>query len=94
MMEARTQNPSVEQRLLTCFSAVFPERSGTELVSASREAMQEWDSLASVTLLTVVNEEFDTGIDLFDFQNLGSFQSLLEYLQATTGAPAGSVSHD
>lgn len=88
-----TEMTNVAGRLLTCFSAVFPERPEPELALASREAMQEWDSLASVTLLTLVNEEFRTNIDLFDFQRLGSFEALLEYLQETSAAPAGSVSH-
>lgn len=88
-----TESTNLTQRLLTCFAAVFPGRSAPELALASREAMQEWDSLASVTLITLVNEEFHTTIDLFDFQRLGSFEALLEHLRETSAAPAGSVSH-
>lgn len=72
---------NIAECLLTCFSAVFPERSRQELASASRDSIEEWDSLASVTLLSLVNEEFQTDIDLFEFQELGSFDALLRYLE-------------
>jgi acyl carrier protein len=81
----------IAQRLLTCFSAVFPKQSRQDLEIASRDAMQEWDSLASVTLLSLVNQEFNTDIDLFEFQDLGSFASLLRYLQEAVGVAGESA---
>jgi acyl carrier protein len=83
----------VMPRLLTCFSAVFPNRSRQELTSASRDSIEEWDSLASVTLLSLINEAFDTEIDLFDLQDLGSFDSLLAYLQDAAGVAGENVAH-
>jgi acyl carrier protein len=70
----------LKNRLSGCFGAVFPGRSAEELMRADRETMQEWDSLASITLLTVVQEEFQVTIDLFDLEKFGSFSALLEYL--------------
>jgi acyl carrier protein len=83
----------VSQRLLTCLAAVFPNRSRQELAFASRDSIEEWDSLASVTLLGLVNEEFKTDIDLFDFQDLGSFDALLARLQQATGVAGESRAH-
>lgn len=84
---------TIAQRLLTCFSAVFPKRSRQELAFASRDSIEEWDSLASVTLLSLVNEEFSTDIDLFDFQDLGSFDGLLRYLQEAADVTGRNVVH-
>ena len=38
-----------------------------------------WDSLATATLLGVVEEEF--GVDVGDFDALDSFESLLAYVE-------------
>jgi acyl carrier protein len=76
---------SIQERLAGCFSAVFPNRSPEELSSATRDRIPEWDSLAAVTLLTVVQQEFQVEMDLFDLEELGSFSSILHYLTERTG---------
>jgi len=40
-----------------------------------------WDSLASVTLLAVLEEEFQIQIDPEDLEHLVSFELILDYLQ-------------
>jgi len=80
-----------DERLATCFSAVFPNRSREEIVSASRDSIAEWDSLAAITLLSLVQQEFDTDIDLFDFERLGSFRLILNHLQENVGAAGGKA---
>lgn len=52
----------VKERLIKCFSAVFPELSPQEILTASASTTGAWDSLTAVTLLAVVEEEF--GIEL------------------------------
>ena len=52
----------VKQKLIRCFSVVFPELSPHEIVTASPSTNGAWDSLTAVTLLAVVEEEF--GIEL------------------------------
>ena len=74
------------ERLATCFSAVFPNRSREEIVSASRDSIAEWDSLAAITLLSLVQQEFDTDLDLFDLERLDSFRLILDHLQEKVGA--------
>jgi len=74
------------ERLATCFSAVFPNRSREEIVSASRDSIAEWDSLAAITLLSLVQQEFDTDLDLFDLERLDSFRLILDHLQENVGA--------
>jgi acyl carrier protein len=79
---------ALEDRLLTCFTAVFPNRSREELMSATRESIAEWDSLSFVTLITLVQQQFDIEIDLLDTDDLDSFRSMFEYLQRNTDKAA------
>lgn len=82
-----------EERLALCFSAVFPDRSREEILSATRESITEWDSLASVTLLALIQHEFKADIDLFDLEDLNSFQLLLDYLQRQEATSGGDANH-
>ena len=82
-----------EERLALCFSAVFPNRSREEILSASQECIMEWDSLASITLLAVIQQEFEMDIDLFDLENLDSFQLLLDYLRRQAEKGDGESNH-
>ena len=82
-----------EERLRTCFAAVFPNRSREEIVSATRDSIAEWDSLAAVTLLALIQQEFNTDIDLFDFEDLGSFRLLLDHLVRNADFANGNAAH-
>lgn len=70
----------VEGRLAACFSAVFPNRSAEEIPTADRDSWAEWDSLAGIMLLTVLQQEFQLEVDPLDLERLSSFGSLLEYI--------------
>jgi acyl carrier protein len=67
-------------RLKTCFSIVFPTLSDGEIPHSSVATVGNWDSLATVTLVAVVEEEF--GIQVVP-EAVGDFQSfdlVLDYL--------------
>ena len=70
----------LQDRLVACFSAVFPNRSAQEILSADRDSLAEWDSLAAIMLLTVLQQEFHLEIDPLDLNRLGSFRSLSEHI--------------
>jgi acyl carrier protein len=74
MNDART-------RLIKCFVAVFSELSEQEIPLASPVTVGSWDSLASITLVSVIEEEFRTEIDPDDLEQLVSFELVLDYLQ-------------
>ncbi len=74
-------------RLRTCFSRVFPDWSDAEILQAKAGETPEWDSLATVTLLSLIDEEFGVSLDLDDFEEPMSFQSLLKCVE---GSPAGA----
>ncbi len=72
----------LELGLQQCFSTVFPDLPPDDLASAVLDATPQWDSLATVTLVTVMEEEFGIAIDYNDFPKLTSYRSILEYLRA------------
>jgi acyl carrier protein len=70
-----------QARLAGCFSAVFPELSADEITKASTTSVQNWDSVAGVTLLAVVEEDFGISIEIDDLTKFDSFAGFLSYLQ-------------
>ena len=71
---------TLDERLLRCFASVFHDMPSTDLRSASVESLADWDSLASVTLADLVEDEFGLEIDLFDIVELASFQAIRTYV--------------
>lgn len=76
---------NIEKRLTACFSAVLTELAPEEIAQASSTSVASWDSLAAVTLLAVVEEEFGIRIDDEDSAKFYSFQNILTYLQQAAG---------
>jgi len=68
-------------QLTRCFSAVFPHLSQQEIQRASLTSVGSWDSVATVTLLAVIEEEFGVQFDIQELERLVSFDSILECLQ-------------
>jgi acyl carrier protein len=71
----------IEKRLAACFSMVLPELAPAEIGRASVTSVESWDSVATVTLLVVVEEEFGINIDVEDPARFNSFKSILTFLQ-------------
>ena len=76
----------LENRLTICFASVFPELTEAEIRNASIESLGVWDSLSSVTLAAVIQEEFNLEIDLEILPTLESFEGFRNYLQAASPA--------
>ena len=72
---------NLEHRLVRCFSSVFPELNEDQIRSASVDSVADWHSLASVTLISVVQEEFGVQVGLTDLPNLVSFSAVQNYVQ-------------
>jgi acyl carrier protein len=70
-----------ETRLAKCFFAVFPELSSAEITRASSSSVDSWDSVTTVTLLAVVEEEFGISIEVDDPARFDSFGGILDYLE-------------
>jgi len=80
-----------EQRVVRCFASVFPKLPEDRIPSAKVDNVKEWDSLAMVTLVAVLEQEFGAEIDMLDLPDLASFEGVLRYLcnrgLATSEAP-------
>ncbi len=83
--EERVSNPEMAARLERCFAAVFPDLPPAELRQADAEKVPAWDSMATVTLMAVVNEEFGRDLDLDQVEPLRSFESMLVFLESQPG---------
>jgi acyl carrier protein len=74
--------PSVEERLQTCFSAVFPDLSVAEIRRANSASIATWDSLATVTLVSVIEEEFGISIPPEEYDFMVSFELINQSLES------------
>jgi acyl carrier protein len=73
--------PDVSTRLARCFAAVFPDLAEDEIGRASATSVGAWDSLATVSLLSLIEEEFALQVGSEDFESFVSFELILDYLQ-------------
>jgi acyl carrier protein len=69
------------QRLTNCFQVVFPELPLEAIPSASTTTIATWDSVAAITLMNVLEDEFSLEMDLDDLADLDSFEKIHAYLQ-------------
>src|SRR5271169_2294013 len=61
--QEKRKMPDVETRLVGCFLTVFPQLSEADIRGVSQERLEQWDSIAAITLVNVIEEEFSTQID-------------------------------
>jgi acyl carrier protein len=74
-----------KDRLVKCFEIVFPELTKQTVTSASQETVATWDSVAAITLVNVIEEEFQFQMDFDLLPELNSFGSILAYVEAQLG---------
>lgn len=70
-----------DDRLLRCFASVFPALSEGEIRESNVNPLFEVDSLAGVTLVTLIDQEFGVNVDLPDLLELGSFEAISQFLR-------------
>ena len=68
-------------------SAVFPHLGPEEVPLATTSSVGEWDSLATLNLIAVIQEEFGVEIEPEDFENFVSFELVLDLLERKVHAP-------
>ena len=71
---------TVEERLVKCFGMVFPSLSAEEIRLATPATVKEWDSVAAITLVTVMEEEFETSLDFEVMAELDSFGKIAQHM--------------
>jgi acyl carrier protein len=75
-----------ESRLRRCFTLAFPDIEEKQLRHATTDTLASWDSIANVTLINLIEEEFGAEMTLEDVEHLNSFEGYLAYMQ--TRVPA------
>lgn len=70
----------IREKLTRCFAAVFPQLSPQEIAVANADNTPGWDSMAQVTLLSVIGEEFEMDVDFEQFEGATSFEAMAERL--------------
>jgi acyl carrier protein len=78
-----------DDRLVRCFAGVFPTLSVEEIRTADVVPLFDLDSLAGVTLVTLIDQEFGVDVEMSDLLKLGSFQAIEQYLQKQN--PSGVI---
>ena len=72
----------VEKRLEKCFSSVFPEIPPEKIRNADARTNSKWDSIAQVTLISLIGEEFGLSMDFGEFADACSFPEILQILSS------------
>ncbi|HUA83692.1 MAG TPA: acyl carrier protein [Bryobacteraceae bacterium] len=71
----------LDTRLRRCFSTAFPNLSPEAIPSAEQTEVEGWDSVAAITLIALIEEEFAAPIDLEALPELTSYRAIREYLE-------------
>lgn len=74
-----------KSRLIHCFSVVFPDLENQEIPTSNVASVGAWDSLASINLYSLVEEEFGIDISMDDLVNLLSFEMILDFVEGGNG---------
>ncbi len=71
----------ITTRLVSCFRTVFPSLPESEVRNASQASVEAWDSVAAITLVNVIEDEFGIQMDFDRLAELDSFSRVDEYLR-------------
>ena len=84
----------LRRRLTACFATVFPHLSENQILQASPRTVAEWDSVSAISLVNVIEEEFEIQIDFEYLADLDSFDAIAGYLatDSTSADAAGNGS--
>jgi acyl carrier protein len=72
---------SAQDRLIPIFKAAFPKLRG-QVEQATRDNTEDWDSIATVKLAAMIEEEFEVSVD---FDDAAAWQSFADVLAGISG---------
>ena len=76
---------NISERVTNCFLNVFPDVAPPDIATASTASLSAWDSIAHITLLSSIAEEFNIELEPEDFEELTSHSRIVEYVGHRTG---------
>lgn len=77
-----------ESRLISIFESVFPDLPADRIQSATQSTVPNWDSVAAITLMNLIEEEFSLEMDFDDLADLTSFGKILAYIDRKLSSSA------
>jgi acyl carrier protein len=72
---------AIASRVSQCFLNVFPDLTAADLPRASQAGLPQWDSVAHVTLLSAISEEFQIELDDESFESLTSYLLVVDFVE-------------
>lgn len=87
-MTAFDSAEGTQAAVLECFRTVFPFMSDDEIVAARRGAVPEWDSLATLSLITLLEETLEIMLTDDDVEQLNSLEDAQAVVARRHGASA------
>ncbi len=76
---------NIPSRVAACFLSVFPELAEGDVARASQASLAQWDSVAHVTLLSAIAEEFQIELDEESFESLISYPLIVDFVEERVG---------
>lgn len=77
-----------ETQLVSIFENVFPDLPPEKIRSATQDTVANWDSVAAITLMNLIEEEFNIQMDFDDLGDLTSFEKIRSYIDEKLSATA------
>lgn len=65
---------------------MFPQLSEQKIAAGRLDTLEGWDSVAAATLVSTIEGEFETELDLDALGTLTSFETILDYLTRKSDA--------
>ncbi len=79
------EDTDTHARLIRCFLGVFPELPDGEIQTVSLSTIASWDSVATITVLTVIEESLASSFEPEELEHLASFNSIMVHLWSQKG---------
>jgi len=71
----------IRSRMVKCFELVFPDVPEAQIPAISQATVAAWDSVAAITLINVVEDEFQIQMDLDKLADLNTFELVCDYVR-------------
>lgn len=75
----------IESKVSNCFANTFPDLTERQIQGASLDTLPQWDSIAHITLLASIAEEFQFELDETLFESLTSYPLIVSYVENQVG---------
>ena len=82
----RNNLDNITARLVNCFRSVFPALPESAIPQSSQASVLAWDSVATITLINVIDDEFHVMLDYERLAEFDSFAAIRAFLEESLAA--------